>query len=188
MLPGVSRGEDLLIGIERLLADGDVGRDAIDMIAVSVGPGSFTGIRIGIATALGLCSSLEIMCVGVNAFEAISMSFPHKDMIIALPLGRGYFALQEVSLNGLAGGAHVAHEEELIQCLNDRSDIKLVSYSGSGSSGVQLETTENIMVCTEPLSTLVGQYALAGGGSQNMSPIYLRNQGSAGVFADRRSA
>lgn len=43
----------------------------IDLIAVGIGPGSYTGIRVGIATAKGLAQGLSVKLIGVNSFEAL---------------------------------------------------------------------------------------------------------------------
>jgi tRNA threonylcarbamoyl adenosine modification protein YeaZ len=49
----------------------------IDLVAVTVGPGSFTGIRAGLALAHGIGLSLDIPVVGVTVGEAIADAFPH---------------------------------------------------------------------------------------------------------------
>ena len=48
----------------------------VNLVAVGIGPGSFTGIRIGIATALGLAESLSIPFAGVSGLDAIARQFP----------------------------------------------------------------------------------------------------------------
>ena len=171
-LEGVSRAEELLIGIDRLLAKCDTSRDAIDTIAVSIGPGSFTGIRIGIATAIGLRSSLSADCVGVSAFDAISLSCPDDDVVAVLPLGRGHFAFQEFCRDNPSRHPKVVNEGELIETFGHRSDIKALVSTGGGWT-----PPENFTVCTEPLSTLIGRCTLAGGGTEEIRPLYLRNQG-----------
>lgn len=51
------------------------GGEKIDMYAVSVGPGSFTGVRIGVSTIKGLAFAGNIPCVGVSSLEAMAMNF-----------------------------------------------------------------------------------------------------------------
>lgn len=58
-----------LIGV--LLAESNLRYDQIDLVAVTVGPGSFTGIRVGIATARGLGLALNIPVQGVTTTSAI---------------------------------------------------------------------------------------------------------------------
>ncbi len=85
----VSRAEELLPNIKTLLAETGLDRSEIGFIAVSRGPGSFTGIRIGISTALGLARGLNIPCVGISLIDCI---FEHcgsnAPTIIAVPVGR----------------------------------------------------------------------------------------------------
>jgi tRNA threonylcarbamoyladenosine biosynthesis protein TsaB len=55
-----------------LLQKAGLGWDAIERIAVGVGPGTFTGLRVGIATARGLAQSLAVELVGVGSLDALA--------------------------------------------------------------------------------------------------------------------
>ena len=53
-------------------------------VAVTVGPGSFTGLRVGLAFAKGLATALSIPCVGVNTLEALAASVPGAGFVAAV--------------------------------------------------------------------------------------------------------
>lgn len=58
--------------IERCLAESDINVDDLDGLATSVGPGTFTGIRVGIATCLGLAAPLGLPVAGVRTLDALA--------------------------------------------------------------------------------------------------------------------
>lgn len=69
---GVTHSQTLLVMAESLLRDcpGDV-----DAVAVAAGPGSFTGVRIGVAAAKGYAWGRELPCRGVSTLEAMAYGF-----------------------------------------------------------------------------------------------------------------
>jgi tRNA threonylcarbamoyl adenosine modification protein YeaZ len=68
---GYRHGETLLPSVERLLGDAGVERSELQGIVVGTGPGAFTGLRVGIATAKGLAHGLGRPLVGVSTAEAL---------------------------------------------------------------------------------------------------------------------
>jgi len=68
-----SRNEKLLPAIDWLLAESGVGRGAIELFATTRGPGSFTGVRIGLATIQGLALALGRPVVAMSTHEAIAL-------------------------------------------------------------------------------------------------------------------
>lgn len=98
----ISRAEDLLANIDALLTGNGIERGQIDLVAVSAGPGSFTGIRIGLATALGLTTGLGIAMSSESALMAIARSSSAAvtgDVVVAVPSGRNAVCLQRFQLD-----------------------------------------------------------------------------------------
>lgn len=68
---GYRHGETLLPAIERFLGEQNIRRSSLIGIVVGIGPGAFTGLRVGIATAKGLAHGLGLPIVGISTAEAL---------------------------------------------------------------------------------------------------------------------
>ena len=71
-----SRAQTLLEDIDALLRQGGAHPRDLDALAVGVGPGSFTGVRIGLATARGLALALDLQGAGVSTLDALAAGAP----------------------------------------------------------------------------------------------------------------
>ena len=83
-----SRNEKLLPAIDWLLTESGTERGAIDLFAVTRGPGSFTGVRIGLATMQGLAMALRKPVCAMSTHEAVAFGEPGR-VAIAADAGRG---------------------------------------------------------------------------------------------------
>jgi tRNA threonylcarbamoyladenosine biosynthesis protein TsaB len=72
----VSRAATLLEDVDALLRQGSARADELDGVAVGVGPGSFTGVRIGIAAARGLALALDVAVAGVSTLDVLAAGAP----------------------------------------------------------------------------------------------------------------
>ena len=77
---GLTHSETLLPMIKRVM--GDVAYSELEAIAITAGPGSFTGVRIGVATAKGLAFKFSTPCIPVSTFEAIAYNFVNENAVI----------------------------------------------------------------------------------------------------------
>jgi tRNA threonylcarbamoyladenosine biosynthesis protein TsaB len=77
----------LLVLVEEALATAGTGWDAVERIAVGVGPGGFTGLRLGIATARALAQARDLSLVGVSSLAALAA--PHDAALAVIDARRG---------------------------------------------------------------------------------------------------
>ena len=74
-----SHAEQLTFFIEEVVRKNNISLQEIDGIALSKGPGSYTGIRIGTSTAKGLCYSLDIPLISVSTLNSMAFGISHKE-------------------------------------------------------------------------------------------------------------
>ena len=175
----VSRAEDLLANIADLLAQNHIDKRSLDMIAVSNGPGSYTGIRIGIATALGLAKALNIECIGVPLLEAMAKKQRRRpNCIVAVPIGRNELCWQTFRGAGdfidppSTGSVHdfTRHSIEFadMDILLQRDAYKAVAGTAEFS-----RLAARTFDCGRDLATAIG--LASRDNSSDMNPNYVRN-------------
>ena len=124
----VSRAEELLPNIDRLLRANSIGLKEIDRIIVSIGPGSFTGIKIGISPVLGLRSATGITCLGISTLKALSLIVGDVDAITAVPVGRGTICIQSFRNGEADTEPSLIDNSELVR-FGSESDAKPVLHA-----------------------------------------------------------
>ncbi|MBN2283204.1 MAG: tRNA (adenosine(37)-N6)-threonylcarbamoyltransferase complex dimerization subunit type 1 TsaB [Deltaproteobacteria bacterium] len=73
---GRHHGETLIPSIELLLTSVNLTFDDVELMVLTIGPGSFTGLRIGVSTAKGFIMARDIPAVCVSTFEALAWNVP----------------------------------------------------------------------------------------------------------------
>ena len=77
-----THSETLLPMVESLLKSARISPSDIDLFACSAGPGSFTGVRIGVSLIKGLAFGSEKPCMGVSSLEALAYNFLGTDGVV----------------------------------------------------------------------------------------------------------
>ncbi len=78
---GLTHSQTLMPLVEKTIAESEISIKDIDMFAVTNGPGSFTGVRIGIASVKGMADALNKPCFAVSTLEAIAEPLKNEDCI-----------------------------------------------------------------------------------------------------------
>lgn len=136
-----SHSTDLLELTKEALEEASCSVNDINLFAVALGPGSFTGLRIGIATAKSLASTLERRVVGVPTLQAVALAAGLGRRVVALlPAGRGELFAQSFKVESLSEvipldtPTHIAPETLLEKLRHERS----IYFAGEGARA-QLE-------------------------------------------------
>ena len=79
-----SHSERLHILINEILEEGGIRLSGLDAIAISKGPGSYTGLRIGVSAAKGLCFSLDIPLISVPTLTSLACKVNEPGYIVAM--------------------------------------------------------------------------------------------------------
>lgn len=100
----VSRPVRILQDVDSLLAEAGLGRDDIEGLVVGTGPGSYTGLRMGLVTARALAVALGVPLAGVSTLAALAHGAPGARPLVDGRRGE-VFALQEGVPVVLSAGA-----------------------------------------------------------------------------------
>lgn len=127
---GKGHAEHLMAVIDAALADAGIAYAGLDAVVVSVGPGSFTGVRVGVAAARGLALALKIPAVGVTTLEALAREAarPGLPVIATIEAGRGQAYVAAFSSAGeLTFGPAALALAAADELVRDREDTVLAA-------------------------------------------------------------
>ncbi len=189
---GLTQSELLLPMAENLLSSLKLSFDDIDLLATSVGPGSFTGVRIGVSLVKGIAFSKNIPCVPVSTLEALLENLSGLDGIIVPTMdarrGQVYTAIfrsrdgkterltedMAIPISHLAERLSELSGEDVYLC----GDGYRVAADGLSKLGIAIKKTPELLIPESAAS--VGRVALrkylAGEftSDKEISPTYLR--------------
>jgi tRNA threonylcarbamoyladenosine biosynthesis protein TsaB len=146
--------EKLLMLVQEVLRSGETTLQQLDAIAVSIGPGSFTGLRIGLSTAKGLSFALEKPVIAVSTFEAIAEAGRQKH-----PEASSVLVLMDAKKGEWYVGGFLASGEKVQE--SGGVEIKLIGEALSAAKSSTLVLTDSVEVVRQELKeTLAVEDAL----------------------------
>ncbi|MBK9165614.1 MAG: tRNA (adenosine(37)-N6)-threonylcarbamoyltransferase complex dimerization subunit type 1 TsaB [Acidobacteria bacterium] len=163
-----SRAEALLPSVEGLLSNSGSTLRSIGRIAVSVGPGSFTGLRIGIASTLGLSRALECEVVGVPLLPAmLALGDGSQNAAAVVPIGK----TDRAYLVGVNSVPAVVDMQKIHSALSSASSVvaplDIVSELRDLACDL-VDTGSNLAV-------MIGKGICSGFATTDLTPIYVQN-------------
>lgn len=182
----LQHAEQLVPAVNGLLASCSVGRQDIERIAVNQGPGSFTGLRIGLSTAKGLCQALQVPLVGVEATVAYRARADEGARVcVILQDRRDRYYVQRFSGDKPLAAVRVWSRQELVDRLLTVRSREVVIGSGVASlrdaleeiairSGGLVEIGSEALTCPSPATIArLGHEAPAGDALFDLEPTYV---------------
>ncbi len=191
---GKGHAEHLITVIDAALAAAEKAYSDLDAIAVSVGPGSFTGIRVAVSAARGFALALDIPAIGVNTLEALAAEVREaggaKPVMAALTSGQ-----ENVQLGVYDEFGSVAYAPGMMTlrvAAELASNTKVVL---AGTAARHISEHSDRPVASEKATADVGVYARVaiakGADGSKPSPLYLREPDAkpqAGFVLPRRQS
>ena len=132
----ISHSNTLLGDVDKLLTQTRITLSQIDLFAVATGPGSFTGLRIGIATIKALAATLDRPTAGIPTLAAVALSGGvSAESVALLPAGRGevftqlFSVLRPDLVEPLDDAAHIPPA----RLFERYGDLETVTWCGEGA-------------------------------------------------------
>ncbi len=166
------QAERLMPLLEQVLAAGGVGWGDLDALAVGVGPGNFTGVRIAVSAARGLALGLGCPAIGVAVFDARACGVP-RPVCVVEEARRGQVYLQGFGANPVAPALQDADTLDLPR------DLPLV---GSAADATRARTGQPVLAARYALAEGIARAArtrLDDAPHTRPAPLYLRGPDAA---------
>ncbi len=193
---GKGHAEHLMAVIADALADAGVTYADIGLVAVAVGPGSFTGIRVGVAAARGLALALKVPSAGVTTLDALAFdarqAFPGREVLAAIDARRDQIYLARHDAAGTrTAGPEIGSLSDVLTDLAEDGPVLV----GSAANMIAEAAGRPVDIASRAATADIGTYAKLATRSDSAvtppRPLYLRDADAKpqqGFAVERRPA
>ena len=184
---GLTHSENLLPIIQNILSELNLNLKNIDLIVCDKGPGSFTGIRIGVATSKGFSDSLNIPTIGITSLEALAYNVSQNGIICSLidaKKDNAYYGVFEKNNNEYISKTKFSaeHIDTILENLSKFNYNEHITFVGDGAiifKDIILNKFPNSkFIANNNLSAynlgLAGFYKYTNNIQEDILPLYLR--------------
>lgn len=177
---GKGHAEVLMDYVERAVSKAKLSLRDMDRLAVNIGPGSFTGVRIGVSAARGFALALGVPAIGITAFEALAAETqtlsPEKPVLIFLDAHRGEIYAQTFDARGLPSAKPLVLSREEAEALAASQGENTV-LAGSAARAINEAVGGRFALGPVEATAKVGIYARLASMRQPIDspkPLYMR--------------
>jgi len=188
---GLTHSRTLMPMVASMLENAELKPEDMDVFAVAAGPGSFTGLRIGVAAVKGLGWALEKPCAAVSTLEAMAAPLAHLDAVVICAMDarrnqiyNALFAARDGRLTRLTPDRAIGLEE-LAEELQQDARRKIIVGDGGKlcadaltAAGVACRLAPPYLVMQSAVTVALEAEEAAGRGglvsAQELLPVYLR--------------
>ena len=163
---GLTHSRTLLPMVEGMLKNSELTMEAMDAVAVAAGPGSFTGLRIGIAAVKGLAWAAEKPCIPVSTLEAMAWPLAHLEGSIVCTMDARRQQIYNAAFLADSGALERLREDRALSLEEAASDL-------AGLDGPMTIVGDGAQMCFD--------FFTARGIDCRLAPVHLRLQSAAGV-------